>query len=90
MIYQPKVWLIVAGLLFANAIWHVVGVLKTHKYSPGTATALTLYVPLTISGFVHYVSFEQYPAGIALIWLAVGSSYQFWGNIIHKIRARAH
>lgn len=80
------VWLIATGLLFANAIWHVVGLFKTRKYSPGVVTGIALYIPLTIYGFVQYTYFQQYPIALACLWLAIGASYQFWANVIHKIR----
>ena len=35
-------WLIVTTLLFANAVWHVVGSVKTRSYSPGVLTGLLL------------------------------------------------
>jgi hypothetical protein len=52
-------WLAVTTLLFANAVWHVAGSVKTRSYSPGALTGLLLYVPLTVYGYAHFLSAGQ-------------------------------
>jgi Protein of unknown function with HXXEE motif len=39
-------WLIM--LMFENGIFHILGTLRFHVYSPGTVTAVCLYVPYSI------------------------------------------
>ena len=41
-LFGVAAWLIVTTLLFANAVWHVVGSVKTRSYSPGVLTGLLL------------------------------------------------
>ena len=55
-------WLTVTALLFSNAIWHVVGAVKTRSYSPGMITGLLLYVPLTVYGYVRLLQSGQSPS----------------------------
>ena len=83
------VWLIVTTLLFANAVWHVVGSVKTRSYSPGVLTGLLLYVPLTVYGYVLFLRTGQASVPMAILAFAVGNSYQLWmGKALHNWRAR--
>jgi hypothetical protein len=52
-------WLTVVTLLFANAVWHVIGSVKTRSFSPGVFTGLLLYVPLTVYGYVRFLRAGQ-------------------------------
>ena len=81
-------WLTVTALLFSNAIWHVVGAVKTRSYSPGMITGLLLYVPLTVYGYVRLLQSGQSPVATAIIAFAVGASYQLWATAIHRWRTR--
>ena len=82
-------WLIVTTLLFANAVWHVVGSVKTRSYSPGVLTGLLLYVPLTVYGYVRFLHTGQASVPMAILAFAVGTSYQLWvGSALHNWRAR--
>jgi len=47
------VWLGLAALLATNAIWHLIGSLKTRSYSPGVVTGLVLYVPMAAFGWIQ-------------------------------------
>src|SRR5262249_19245530 len=51
--YGPAAWMAVTALLFANAVWHLVGALRTRSYSPGMVTGLLLYIPITVYGYAH-------------------------------------
>lgn len=81
-------WVVVAGLLSANAVWHLVGTVRTRQYSPGLGTGLLLYIPLTIYGLARFIGSSRISPPGAGLALAVGSSYQFWANLLHRYRAR--
>jgi Protein of unknown function with HXXEE motif len=82
------VWLTLAGLLFSNALFHLKGALRTHRYSPGIITGLGLYIPLTIFGYIYFVGTHKATLPIALLALAIGGSYHFWAAMVHRRRAR--
>lgn len=82
-------WLMFAALVAANTLFHVRGCLATKSYSPGTVTALALYVPLAVYGYAHYIATRQASVGTAVIALIMGASYQFWSNANHARRSRA-
>jgi hypothetical protein len=43
-----SLWLILAALLAANAVFHVLGVFRLRRYSPGVVTGVLLYFPLCV------------------------------------------
>lgn len=49
----------ITALLFVNAMIHIGGTIRFRKYNPGVATAVLLYVPLSI-----YVFYLYYQAGL--------------------------
>ena len=81
-------WLTVATLLFANALWHLIGSVTSRTYSPGVLTGLLLYMPLTVYGYGHFLRTGQASVATAIIAFAVGASYQLWMNALHNWRAR--
>jgi hypothetical protein len=81
-------WLTLASLLFGNAIFHLVGTVKTKRYSPGVVTGLLLYVPMAIFGYAYFLRTRQASKGTALVALLLGASYQLWATMAHKARAR--
>jgi hypothetical protein len=82
-------WLTVMALLFTNAVWHLVGSVKSRTYSPGVVTGLLLYVPLTLYGYGHFLRTGQVSFATALIACAVGASYHLWaGKALHQWRAK--
>lgn len=80
-------WLIVMALLFGNALWHVVGAVKTRSYSPGIVTGLLLYVPLSVYGYARLLQSGRVDVGTAVLAFAVGASYPLWAAAIHRWRA---
>ena len=84
-----ELWLAVMAMLAANGIWHIKGAVKTRGYSPGVITPSIIYLPLTIYGYILFLSTGQVNIFIALIAFAVGVSYQFWSNLFHRFRARS-
>ena len=81
-------WLGVMAMLAANGIWHLRGVLKTKSYSPGVVTGLLLYVPLAIYGYIYFLSNEQISFLTVLVVFVIGSSYQLWSNMFHRLRTK--
>jgi Protein of unknown function with HXXEE motif len=51
-----SLWLVLGALLGGNAIFHLVGVLRISRYSPGVITGLLLYVPLCVFGYLHFLA----------------------------------
>jgi len=47
-------WCVLAFCVTWNALFHIRGAIQTRKYSPGMATGLLLYIPLTILGCIHF------------------------------------
>src|SRR5262245_9943242 len=81
-------WLTLAALLASNAVYHVVGAFKTHRYSPGMVTGLLLYVPMAIYGYVHFLRSHAASSGTAIAAAALGGSYHFWSALGHARRTR--
>lgn len=82
-------WLTVMALLVSNAVWHVIGAVKTGNYSPGMITGLVLYVPLAVYGYARFLRSGQSSLSTAIIAFALGASYHLWvGRAIHAWRTR--
>ena len=81
-------WLTVAALLASNAVFHVVGALRTRSYSPGIVTGLGLYVPMALYGYVHFLRSGLASAATAVAAAAIGASYHLWASFAHARRAR--
>lgn len=82
-------WLTLAALLFSNAIFHVIGAIRTRRYSPGMISGIVLYIPLAIYGFAHFLRSGQASTGTALLAFAIGGSYHFISFANHRRRAQA-
>lgn len=86
--FAAAFWLVVAGLLFSNAVFHLVGTLRTRHISPGLWTGLFLYAPLFLYGFLYFLGTDQVTLPVAAGSALVGGSYHFWMAMIHAVRAR--
>jgi len=86
--FGPALWLTVAALLAGNAVWHLIGAMKTRSYSPGLVTGLLLYIPLAVVGYVHLLSSGTVVIGTAAVAAALGGSYHWWSAAFHGVRAR--
>ncbi len=82
-------WIALAALLFSNAVFHLVGALRTGRYSPGMVTGILLYMPLAVYGCWQMVSSGRASPGAALIAAALGGSYHLWAGMLHSLRARS-
>ena len=80
-------WLTLAALLFANAIFHIVGAIKTRQYSPGMISGIVLYIPLAVYGYPHFVRSGQASIGTAFFAMLIGGSYHFIAYLNHRRRA---
>jgi hypothetical protein len=81
-------WLTVAALLASNAVFHLVGAIRTRGYSPGLVTALTLYLPMVLYGYAHFLRSGLASPSTAIVALALGASYPVWATAVHVGRAR--
>jgi hypothetical protein len=82
------VWLGVAALLLSNAVFHVVGTVRTGTRSPGVVTAVALYVPLAAAGYWRFLHGGEASPAVAAVAAAVGGSYHWWAALLHRARAR--
>jgi len=48
-------WLTMSTFMCWNAIFHLRGALRTHRYSPGMVTGLALFFPLTLVAFICFL-----------------------------------
>jgi len=82
-------WIALAALLASNAVWHVVGTIRTGRYSPGVCTGILIYIPLAIYGFAHFLHAGATPVVAAVIAALIGGSYHLWAALLHA-RRTAH
>src|SRR5262249_21076636 len=87
--YGPAAWMAVTALLFANAVWHLVGAIRTRSYSPGMVTGLLLCIPITVYGYAHLLGAGRASFGTAVVAAALGASYHLGvGKALHDWRQR--
>jgi uncharacterized membrane protein YczE len=77
-------WMTVAALLCSNGIWHAWASYKSHSYSPGVVSGVSVYVPLALYGYWQFLGSGAATFGTALIAIIVGGSYQFWSTLYHR------
>ena len=87
--YGVALWLTIAAVMFSNAIFHVLGTIRTRRYSPGVITGVALYIPLPVYGFAHFLGTGQASVGTATLAALLGGSYHFWSLSQHRRRARS-
>jgi len=83
--YGMQVWLIVMGSLFANSIFHISATLRMREYSPGSATSLIIYVPLTIFGLWWLVNNKMATVGAAVALLATGACIMLYIDLRYYV-----
>jgi len=81
-------WLVLAALLFSNAIFHVVGTYRTKRMSPGVRTGVLLYMPMALFGYWHFLRTGLVSFLAAVTSALVGGSYHLWAALGHRWRAR--
>src|SRR5262249_62402280 len=77
--YGYAFWLGVAALLAGNAVWHIIGTVKTRSYSPGVVTGTLLYIPMALMGMRQALGLPKAEIGAAVIAVLIGLSYH-WGS----------
>ena len=80
-------WLAVAAVLFSNAVFHVIGSVRTRSRSPGVVTGVVLYVPLALYGYWWFLASNRVSPAAALGAAVVGGTYHLWAKLIHRARA---
>lgn len=81
-------WLVLAALLFSNAIFHVVGTYRTKTVSPGVRTGVLLYMPMALFGYGYFLRTGQVSFLAAIVSALLGGSYHLWAAMGHRWRAR--
>src|SRR5262249_44061063 len=84
--YGYKLWLAVAALLAGNAVWHIIGTVKTRSYSPGVVTGTLLYIPMAVLGMKQALGLPKAEIGAAVIAVLIGLSYHWWSAAFHNRR----
>jgi Protein of unknown function with HXXEE motif len=71
---NPRFSLSAASLCFANGVLHVVGTVRTNRYSPGLVTGAVLYLPLAVAAYA--AAADEIDAADWIASLGLGASYQ--------------
>ncbi|MGE5624434.1 MAG: HXXEE domain-containing protein [Bacillota bacterium] len=80
-------FLTLVSVLAFNGLFHVVGALRTHRYSPGMVTGMLLYIPLCAYSSWYFIRVVKVSPQLVIVSLAIGSIYQIWSFMTHRARA---
>jgi hypothetical protein len=82
-------WLTLTALLTGNAVWHLIGAVRTKSYSPGMVTGLLLYLPLAIYGYARFLRAGLATVPTAIVAAVLGVGYTAWvSGALHRWRKR--
>lgn len=81
-----SLWLMMAGILASNGLWHLWASVRSHSYSPGVVTGLALYLPLVVVGAPRFFHSGLVSPRSMAISLAIGFSYPLWSLLFHSRR----
>lgn len=85
----PAVPLVFASLMLINAVFfHILPTIVTRVYSPGTATAVLLFLPLGLEAFRKATATGSAGLGTCLAALAGGTLLMPFPVVMLKIRHR--
>lgn len=73
-----SVWYCISAISAANACFHIWGVMKLKKYSPGVITGVLLYIPLFIIGTQQFLGNHSLSLSKAITWIAVAIAYHIF------------
>jgi hypothetical protein len=79
-----SVWYYVAAACAANGCFHIWGVIKLKKYSPGVITGVLLYIPVFIIGSIQFVQDQSLPVSKIVIGIVAAIGY----HVISVVRQR--
>ena len=83
--YAVPAWVALVSLLFSNAVFHLLGTLRTRHLSPGLRTALLLYVPLAVCGFVWFLATRRISPAAAILAALLGGGWHLFTSIHHAL-----
>ena len=86
--YSVAWWLCMASVVFVNALFHIRGTLRTRKYSPGLATSIILYLPLSVYGYWYFLTHALTTVEQEIVSSMTGFIYWYVSALNHKRRAR--
>lgn len=72
------VWYVVTAIAGINACFHIIGVFKLKKYSPGVVTGVLLYLPLFIYGSWYLLSSGGLSVIRLMFMLAIAIGYHIF------------
>ena len=78
-------WLTISALLFSNGCWHAWASYKSHTYSPGVVTGVTICLPLATYGYSQFVRSGAASIETAAVAGVLGGSYQLWSAAYHGL-----
>src|SRR4051812_9542241 len=78
------VWLIVAAVAAANAVFHLTAVLRSNAYSPGVVSGVAFYLPLAVVGGAYLIRRGLVSPGTVAEAILIGAGYHFWSAWNHR------
>ncbi|MGG5316859.1 HXXEE domain-containing protein [Enterococcus sp. AZ072] len=83
-------FLIASTFLASNAFFtHILGTIKTRKYSPGLITGTFLYIPICLLGFFFSLYRGTLLTSDLIADLVLGSLYELWNIYKYQKKNRA-
>jgi hypothetical protein len=82
-------WLVVAAIGAANAVFHLYATLRMRVYSPGVVTGALGYLPLAALGWTVLVQSGIVSPGTTVQAVVVGAGFHVWSAWNHRRRAVA-
>src|SRR5689334_11703275 len=80
-------WMVVAAVAAANAIFHLIAVARTRQYSPGVVTGVAAYLPLAVIGGAYLTRLHLISTGTLLEAIFMGVAYHVWSAWNHNRHA---
>lgn len=81
------IWMVVAAVAGANAVFHLLAVWRTRAWSPGVVTGVVFYLPLAIVGGAYLLRHGLVSAGTFLEAIFIGIIYHLWSARNHRRHA---
>jgi hypothetical protein len=78
------IWIVVACVGAANAVFHIIAVMRTRQYSPGVVTGVVAYLPLAIIGGAYLWRSGRIATGTLVQAVVIGIAYHVWSAWNHS------